>query len=176
MSKIPPVVNPACGAGRLFCAALAVAFLLGAGCAQPAPSGPAAPDPDAPFFEVEPPPTWGADGLRLATFNGEFLFDGLGDEGAADFAWKGDSAARVHMETVADVIRLLDADVLLIPETEHRGALEALVAGPLAGLGYAPYLVDGQDAFTGQDVGLLSRLPVEAVGRTDERAEVGLTD
>jgi len=73
------------------------------------------------------------------------------------------------------VIATLDADLVVIPETEHLGVLEAMVEGPLAGLGYTPYLVDGTDTFTGQDVGLLSRLPIEAVGRTDERAPVGVT-
>jgi endonuclease/exonuclease/phosphatase family metal-dependent hydrolase len=161
-------------------AALAAGLLvaLGAGCSQPAPENPNPPGrEEAPFFAVEPPPVWAAEGVRIATFNGEFLFDGLGDEGGADFAWKGDSAAaRAHLEAVAATIRALDADVVVIPETEHLGVLETMVAEPLAGLGYSPYLVDGQDTFTGQDVGLLSRLPVEAVGRTDERAEVGLAD
>lgn len=155
-------------------ALLALLPALGVGCSQPAPE---APPVDAPYFAVEPPPMWTTAGVRLATFNGEFLFDGTGDEGGADFPWKGDPvAARAHQEAVAGVLRTLDADVVLVTETEHLGVLEALVAGPLAGLGYTPYLVDGHDTFTGQDVGLLSRLPIEAVGRTDERVEVGLTD
>jgi endonuclease/exonuclease/phosphatase family metal-dependent hydrolase len=156
------------------CAALLFAT-FGSGCAQPAPTLPAAAEA-APFFEVEPPPVWETEGVRLATFNGEFLFDGRDGEGGATFPWKGDPAtARAHLEAVAGVVRMLDADVVVIPETEHLGVLEAMAAGPLADLGYTPYLVDGRDTFTGQDVGLLSRLPIEAVGRTDERVEVGLT-
>ena len=50
-----------------------------------------------------------------------------------------------------------------------------LVDESLADLGYTAYLVDGQDNFTGQDVGLLSRLPVDEVGRTNERVPVGTT-
>lgn len=165
---MPPSVRNAARAALL----LAV---LGAGCSPPAPAPPVA--DEEPYFEVEPPPTWETEGVRIAAFNGEFLFDGMGDEGGADFPWKGDpAAARAHMEAVAGVVRTLDADVVVLPETEHLGVLEAMVAGPLAGLGYTPHLVDGKDTFTGQDVGLLSRLPVEAVGRTDERVEVGLTD
>ena len=53
--------------------------LLGA-CASPAPTS----GPTASPFEVEAPPVWSADGIRIATFNGEFLFDGEGDEGAED--------------------------------------------------------------------------------------------
>ncbi|MDX1418498.1 MAG: endonuclease/exonuclease/phosphatase family protein, partial [Rubricoccaceae bacterium] len=149
----------------------------GAGCASSTPDRAYVVEPGAPYFAVEPPPVWEAEGVRLATLNGEFLFDGVEEEGAASFAWKGDpDAARAHQEAVADVIRMLDADLVVVPETENLGVLETLIAGPLAGLGYTPYLVDGTDTFTGQDVGLLSRLPIEAVGRTDERVEVGLSD
>ncbi len=120
----------------------------------------------------EPP----SSGIRLATFNAEFLFDGLDGEGQADFAWKGDPAlARAHRDSVARVIRALGADVLMLQEVENLETLEMLVAESLAGLGYTTYLVPGRDTFTGQDVGLLSRIPVDEVGRTDERAPVGTT-
>lgn len=153
---------------------LLVALLpaLGA-CAGPsAPAGPA-----APAFEVQPAPVWSTDGIRVATFNGEFLFDGAGDEGEATFPWKGDpAAARAHRDAVAAVVRSLDADLVLMPETEDLATLQMLVDESLADLGYEAVLVDGRDSFTGQDVGLLSRLPVEAAGRTDERAPVGVSD
>ncbi len=137
-----------------------------------APSGPTAPP-----FAVEAPPVWATEGTRIATFNGEFLFDGEGDEGEATFPWKGDpAAARVHREAVGRVIRMLDADVVVLPETENLRALDLLIEESLADLGYTPTLIDGRDTFTGQDVGLLSRIPVEAAGRTDERVPVGVTD
>ena len=143
--------------------------------APPAPPDPAG--PSAPPFVVEGPPVWEAEGTRIATFNGEFLFDGEGDEGEATFPWKGNPvAARAHRQTVGDVIRMLDADVVVIPETENLRTLELLIEESLADLGYTATLVDGRDTFTGQDVGLLSRIPVEAAGRTDERVPVGLTD
>lgn len=150
---------------------LALLVVLGA-CAGPSATGPA-----APAFEVDAPPVWAVDGLRVATFNGEFLFDGVGDEGEATFPWKGDPAlARAHRDAVAAVIRMLDADLVLVPETEHLDALQMMVDESLADLGYEAVLVDGQDSFTGQDVGLLSRLPVEAAGRTDLRLPVGISD
>ena len=156
-----------------------IAVVCISGCTGPATptlQGAAAPSSNGPYFTVSPPPVFATDGVRLATFNGEFLFDGVEGDGAATFAWKDDSiAARAHMEEVAAVIRTLDADVLVIPETENLGVLETMVDGPLAGLGYTPYLVNGTDTFTGQDVGLLSRLPIEAVGRLDERVPVGLS-
>ncbi len=144
---------------------------LGACAGTSAPAGPA-----APAFEVQPAPVWATDGVRVATFNGEFLFDGAGDEGEATFPWKGDpAAARAHRDAVGAVVRSLDADLVLIPETEDLATLQLLIDESLADLGYEAVLVDGRDSFTGQDVGLLSRVPVEAAGRTDERAPVGVS-
>ena len=113
------------------------------------------------------------EGVRLATFNAEFLFDGLDGEGQASFAWQGDPVlSRAHRDAVAEVIRELDADVLMLQEVENVETLQMLIAESLEGMGYQAYLVNGRDTFTGQDVGLLSRIPVEAVGRTDERVTV----
>ena len=142
-------------------------------------SGPAPPPvgQTAAEFRVEAPPVWTADGVRVATFNGEFLFDGVGDEGEATFPWKGDpAAARAHRDAVGAVVRSLDADVVVVTETENLAALQMLADESLAGMGYTAVLVDGRDTFTGQDVGLLTRLPVEASGRTDARAPVGVSD
>ena len=160
-------------------------LLVAAGCASaprvvaPAagsPGAPAAPQPPA-AFAIEAPPVWTVPGVRIASFNGEFLFDGEGDEGQADFPWKGDpEKARAHRDAVGRVVRMLDADVIVMPETENLNALTLMNTESLQGMGYTPYLVDGQDAFTGQDVGLLSRVPVDTTGRTNERVAVGITD
>ena len=121
------------------------------------------------------PVVFRTDGLRIAAFNVEFLFDGAGDEGQADFPWKGNpAAARAHLDAVGAVIRVLDADVIMLVEVENEGVLRALADGPLAGLGYKPYFVQGADRFTGQDMGLLSKIPVQTFGRTDERAPLGV--
>ena len=165
---------------------LAVLLLLVvAGCAGPSRvAAPAASTPDAPAelataapFAVQPPPVWTVPGIRIASFNGEFLFDGEGDEGQADFPWKGDpEKSRAHRDAVGRVVRMLDADVVVMPETENLHALELMNSESLDGMGYTAYLIDGQDAFTGQDVGLLSRVPVDTLGRTNERVAVGITD
>ncbi len=156
-----------------------------AGCAGPprvaapaagTPAAPAASATAAPFA-VEAPPVWTVPGIRIATFNGEFLFDGEGDEGQADFPWKGDpEKSRAHRDAVGRVVRMLDADVVMMPETENLNALELMNSESLQGMGYTAYLVDGQDAFTGQDLGMLSRVPVDTLGRTNERVAVGITD
>ena len=114
-----------------------------------------------------------ADGYRLGTFNTEFMFDGLDGEGQASFAWQGDPVlARAHRDALGEVIRELDADVLMLQEVENIETLQMLVDESLGGMGYQAYLVDGRDTFTGQDVGLLSRIPIEEVGRIDERVTV----
>ena len=154
-----------------------LALIVLAGCAG-APSGPAEPtggglEP----FAIEAPPVWSADGIRIATFNGEFLFDGEGDEGEATFPWKGDpEAARAHRAAVGGVIRQLDADLVLIPETENLRTLQLVADEVLGDMGYTPVLVNGRDSFTRQNVGMLTRLPVEDSGRTDERVLVGVSD
>ena len=151
-----------------------VLLALGA-CAGAPPAAP--PDTVAAEFAVDAPPLWTTDGVRVATFNAEFLFDGAGDEGSATFPWKSDpAAARAHRDAVGAVVRSLDADLVLLTEVESLETLQLLAEESLADMGYTAVLVDGRDTFTGQDVGLLTRLPVEAAGRTDERVPVGLGD
>ncbi len=155
----------------------AVAFPTGPAAERP-PRGPAEGPAEEPFvFRVEPPPVFRTDGFRIATFNAEFLFDGEGNEGAADFPWKGDPvAARAHRDAVAAVVRTLDADLVVLTETEHVGVLRAMLAESLPDLGYTAHLVPGHDTFTGQNVGLLARVPLDSLWRTDERVAVGLTE
>ena len=155
---------------------LAFLLVLLAGCSGSEPSNPGS---DAATFSVapEPPPTFSYDGLRLATLNTEFLFDGLDDEGQATFPHKGDTElARLHRAEVARVIRMLDADVLMLQEVENEYVLEQLVEEDLSEFGYEVHFVEGRDSFTGQDVGLLARVPVDTLGRTDDRVEVEGSD
>ncbi len=112
--------------------------------------------------------------LRIATLNTEFMFDGRDSEGVASFAWKGDpQAARAHQARIGEVLRGLDADLVMLQEVENEQVMERLVAEHLRGMGYEVYFVQGRDYFTGQDVGLLARVPIDTIGRTDERAPVG---
>ncbi|MEM1054421.1 MAG: endonuclease/exonuclease/phosphatase family protein [Bacteroidota bacterium] len=132
-----------------------------------------------PPFRVQESVEWRTEGVRIAAFNAEFLFDGEGNEGdeVISFPWKGDPAkARAHRDDIARSIRRVDADVVLLTEAENLGVLEMMIEESLGDMGYRAFLVDGQDSFTGQDVGLLSRIPVENVGRTNERIPVGVGD
>lgn len=116
-------------------------------------------------------------GTRIASFNTEFLFDGEGDEGGASFEWKGNPGlAREHRNKIARVIRNLNADVLLLVEVENEEVLKKMIAESLSDMNYKIHFVQGQDSFTGQDLAILSRLPIEKTGRTNERAKVGDTE
>ena len=150
---------------RLF-SKLAPLLFVALGCALGgAPSG----DP----FKPEAPPQYRYGGLRIATLNAQFLFDGLGDEGQADFPAKGDpKKALAHRNQIGEIIRMLDADVVALQEVENERVLRRMIDESLGGMGYEVHFVEGYDTFTGQDVALLSRLPVDELGRTDERAPV----
>ncbi len=152
---------------------LVAAALFFGGCARTAPAPMPSEAPAAFVFHPEPPPEYRHEGIRIATLNTEFLFDGLGDEGEATFPHKGDpEKARLHREHIARIIRLIQADVVMLEEVENDTVLYLMIEESLDDLGYQVYFVPGNDRFTGQDVALLSRLPIDEVGRTDERAPV----
>lgn len=126
------------------------------------------------FRPEQPPVIAFDDGVRIATLNTEFMFDGEGDEGQASFPHKGDPVrSRTHRDRIGEIVRMIDADVLMMQEVENERVLNLLIEESLDGMGYSAHFVQGNDRFTGQNVALLSRLPIEATGRTDERAPVG---
>jgi endonuclease/exonuclease/phosphatase family metal-dependent hydrolase len=94
------------------------------------------------------------------TFNAEFLWDGVEpEEGNADFPWKSSQTeAEEHMSRIAEVIIRNNPDIVNLVEVENLQALTSLNTKFLAGRGYVPYLVNGTDTATGQDVGLLTRI------------------
>jgi endonuclease/exonuclease/phosphatase family metal-dependent hydrolase len=148
-----------------------ILFVLG-GCAPPSGTGATTGAAPPPFAEPRGL-AQSTGGFTVATFNAEFLFDGLDPDGGATFPWKGDTAAaRRHREDVARVVRDVDADVIVLVEVEHLDILRTMIRRELAGLGYSAYLIDGRDTFTGQDVGVLSRFTARSVYRTNERASV----
>lgn len=102
--------------------------------------------------------------LVIMTFNAEFLWDGVApEEGSADFPWKGSQTeAETHMAKVAAVIIAQNPDILNLVEVENLDALTTLNDKFLAHRGYRPYLAQGADTATGQDVALLTRIDPEA--------------
>jgi endonuclease/exonuclease/phosphatase family metal-dependent hydrolase len=163
----------------VLCLAVAFLFLTAAGCTRggrPASEdGSAAAERDAPRAHAASDSARSDGSLRLATLNTEFLFDGRGDEGRTGFVRSGaPQAAQAHLKRVARLLGRLDADVVMLQEVENADVLNRLARSALLeGMNYAAHFVQGTDHFTGQDMGLLARVPVTATGRTDERARVG---
>lgn len=78
------------------------------------------------------------------------------------------------MARIAEVLRQLDADVVSMQEVENLDALKRLNAQHLQGMGYRAFLKNGRDTFTGQDVGLLTRIdPDEPLWREDRKGTSG---
>ncbi len=128
-------------------------------------------------FSPEPPPVYAYDGFRLATLNTAFMFDGYGDEGQADFPHRGNPArARLHRDRIGEIIRMLDADIIMLAEVENEEVLQMLIRESLKSMNYQAYFIQGTDRFTGQDMAMLSRISIEKINRTDERAPVGTSD
>lgn len=117
--------------------------------------------------------------LRIMSLNAEFLWDGEApEEGQVSFPWKhAPDEAREHMREIADVIIAHDPDIVTLIEVENLDALQLLNTTFLAGRGYIAYLDKGIDTFTGQDVGILTRIdPVgDAVHYDDRRGRSGNT-
>lgn len=110
--------------------------------------------------------------LTIMTFNAEFMWDGEPpEEGQVNFAWKGSpTEAQARMEKIAAIIRQCDPDIVNLVEVENIDALTLLNERFLPGRGYRPYLEKGRDSYTGQDVGLLTRIdPLGGGIRRDDR-------
>ncbi len=113
------------------------------------------------------------DTITIATLNCEFLFDGKEPEGRADFPWKDNpTLAEQHMEKISSVIRKINADIINLVEVENLDVLKHINKTYLKDMGYKEYLINGKDTFTLQNVGLLSRLNIESIQRTDNRVLV----
>ncbi len=118
--------------------------------------------------------------LTVATWNVEFLFDGINPESSlSPFKDSSSSgglnpmAATAHINEVAEVLRVVNADVVNLLEVEDCSVVQTLVGllntpSPApGGGGYRGYLRQGTDYSTGQDAALLTRLdPQEDLSRT----------
>lgn len=115
--------------------------------------------------------------LKIMTFNAEFLWDGiLPEEGQVHFPWKGaPDEAQEHMADIADIIVQNNPDIVNLVEVEGLAALKILNDKFLSGRGYRPYLVKGKDSYTGQDVGILTRVDPIEIKRWDIKGQSGNT-
>lgn len=111
--------------------------------------------------------------LRVAAFNVNFLFlKGISmlQCPGPDCEWKSKAHARSHIEAVAYLIKQMDVDIMQLSEVEDCDVLDVLVA-EIAKFGdqsYRPYLIRGQDSFTGQNVALITRIdPLQDLKRSN---------
>ena len=116
--------------------------------------------------------------LTIASFNVEFLWDGIAPEDGSsqiEFPHRGNPVlANEKMARLAVVLRELDADVVTLIEVENLEALRLFNDRHLQGMGYRPYLKQGRDTFTGQDVALLTRIdPGQPLWRNDSKGTFG---
>ena len=116
--------------------------------------------------------------LTLMSFNVEFMWDGLPPEEGSDdvtFPHKGNpKLAAEKMAKIAEIIREHEPDIASLYEVENLDALKLLNEKFLEGMGYKAYLKNGRDTFTGQDVGILTRIdPDEPLWREDRPGESG---
>jgi endonuclease/exonuclease/phosphatase family metal-dependent hydrolase len=110
--------------------------------------------------------------LKIVTFNLYWLFledwmTGIKPDGP----WASKAAAEKHASSMAAELDALDADIVVVQETENCFSLQRVRAQMKTGADYKVFFVQGKDSSTGQDVLLLSRVdPQDPVYRTDARA------
>jgi exonuclease III len=109
--------------------------------------------------------------LRIMQYNAEWLFIDYcasSDCPGNGCTWKNNSQATAHLSTVANVIQTLNPDILNICEIE--GCDELIYLLQQLPKEYAPYLKQGSDYSTGQNVGMLTKIdPAISLYRTENR-------
>lgn len=109
--------------------------------------------------------------LRIAQYNVEWLFiDYCSSSNCPGNGcpWKNSSEAETHMSYVSNIVNTIQPDIINFCEVEGCDELNILAA-KLDG-SYKPYLKQGTDSSTGQNVGMLTRVdPIVSLYRTELR-------
>ena len=106
--------------------------------------------------------------VKVAAYNAQWMLDVWDDPYSEDEGFK--PKAREELDALAATLRELDADVVAFEELEAEGLLRAFVNTYLADMGYEYVLVQPTNNERGQNLGLISRLPVT------QRDELSLQD
>mmetsp|Transcript_16917 Transcript_16917/g.23541 ORF Transcript_16917/g.23541 Transcript_16917/m.23541 type:complete len:364 (-) Transcript_16917:50-1141(-) len=117
--------------------------------------------------------------VRIASYNAEWLFtEHAGGSSACPGTgcpWTDEASALEHLHNIARVIYELNADIINLVEVEDCIVLNELIGileqldSSLQGK-YKPYLIQGTDSATGQDVGLITKIdPSVNLQRTENR-------
>ncbi|TWT67001.1 Endonuclease/Exonuclease/phosphatase family protein [Posidoniimonas polymericola] len=102
--------------------------------------------------------------LRIMTFNVEIL-TAPGVRAGQLQKYRFDYARERHLDRAANVIEVLNPDILNLVEGTSREVVDAIVARLHAkGLNeYTGYHIESNDSFTGMDVSLITKFPPQAV-------------
>lgn len=102
--------------------------------------------------------------VRLVTFNAEILTAPRVRAGQLN-KFRFDYARNAHLERVAGVIEVLNPDLLNLVEVTSVEAVDRLVEilHEKGMTGYRGYHIESSDEFSGMDVGVITRLPLDEV-------------
>ena len=110
--------------------------------------------------------------LRLVQYNVEWLFIDYNSNAkcpGTGCPWATVDDAKIHLSYVADAIKSLNPDIINFCEIEGCDELNMLIT-ELQDTTYKPYLKQGTDTSTGQNVGMLTRIdPLTSLYRSEER-------
>jgi len=86
--------------------------------------------------------------------------------------WTSIPDAELHLEVIANLLLQINADIVVIEEVQDCVALQCVIEA-MGDSSYRPYLIEGTDIATMQNVGMITRVdPDESVVRTNLRATV----
>jgi exonuclease III len=109
--------------------------------------------------------------LRIMQYNVEWLFTDYyknSDCPGAGCTWANETAAQTHLTYISKVINNIQPDIINFCEIEGCDELNEMIK-QTSSL-YNPYLIQGQDTSTGQNVGMLTKInPSINLYRTEER-------
>ena len=110
--------------------------------------------------------------LRIVQYNAEWLFVDYNSNAkcpGTGCPWSTTDNAKTHLSYVASVVKSLNPDIINFCEIEGCDELNML-KNELNDGSYNPYLKQGTDTSTGQNVGILTRIdPLVSLYRTEER-------
>lgn len=110
--------------------------------------------------------------LTLMQYNVEWLFLDYcksSDCPGQGCTWKNESQAYLHLNYVNDVINKFNPDIINLCEVEGCHELNSLI-NLTKNLDYQPYLIHGTDKFTGQNVGMISKIdPNKSIYRINDK-------
>ena len=132
-----------------------------------------------PMVPSTAPTSYSKTSLRIVQYNVEWFFldyYAASNCPGAGCSWVNESEAVLHQGHLANVIQYLDPDIINLCEVEGCDELQSLADQlnaniPETSAAYRPYMIQGKDMSTGQNVGMLTRnSPQVSLYRTEERA------